>query len=713
MQRGGRFAVAMAVVALTGACSSNTRSATTTTSAVKVDVPTAKPISTDQAAVLATVAKDGSCDELDATHCLLPFPSSRFQTPDTTTATKVRVHLPSGQLPNTSGKTLDVAEWNKNDGFSPGTPMLFSAADIDLVASKATPIGDIGQSLTDASATVLLDDTTGKRLAHWVEIDSNAPAGKQLVIIRPAAALPEGHRVIIGVRHLVDHAGTAIAPSVAFAAYRDNLTTALPGVESRRPEMEGIFAKLGAVGVTRSSLYLAWDFTVASEQSLATPMLTMRDDAFHRLGDAAPKYTADPVITTDLPTGTARRLTGTFSVPLYLTDSGKSGSRLHLDATTGLPTYVGTDYQANFTCQIPQVALDAAGGKAARPVVYGHGLLGSAGEAENGQVAKIASTNNMVYCATNWIGMSEDDVGNAAKILGDLSYFPSLPERSLQGILDALFLGRLMLRPDGLAKDPAFQNASGTTILDTTEVYFDGNSQGGIMGGAATAVAPDWHRAVLGVPGMDYALLLSRSVDFNEYLAVLRGAYPDPIEQQLIYPILNMLWDRAETNGYAQHLTANPYPGTKEHQVVLDVAFGDHQVSQYAAEMEARTIGAKLRTPALANGRAPDAKPFYGLEPITSFPYSGAALVYHDSGSLAPPPGNVTPQLSPGYLAECSKLSKDQVEHSIPCHDPHEDPRRAPDTIKQKDLFFRPDGKINDTCDAKPCQSPPRFQLDY
>ena len=37
------------------------------------------------------------------------------------------------------------------------------------------------------------------------------------------------------------------------------------------------------------------------------------------------------------------------------------------------------------------------------------------------------------------------------------------------------------------------------------------------MGGALTALAPDFNRAVLGVPGMNYSTLLRRSVDFDMY----------------------------------------------------------------------------------------------------------------------------------------------------------------------------------------------------
>ena len=56
-------------------------------------------------------------------------------------------------------------------------------------------------------------------------------------------------------------------------------------------------------------------------------------------------------------------------------------------------------------------------------------------------------------------------------------------------------------------------------MIDTTRLFYDGNSQGGIMGGGLTAVAPDFDRAVLGVPGMNYSTLLQRSVDFDTYAA--------------------------------------------------------------------------------------------------------------------------------------------------------------------------------------------------
>ena len=45
---------------------------------------------------------------------------------------------------------------------------------------------------------------------------------------------------------------------------------------------------------------------------------------------------------------------------------------------------------------------------------------------------------------------------------------------------------------------------------------------------------------------------------------VSTAAYPDPIDQQFDFSLIQMLWDRGEGAGYAQHLTDDPLPGTPE-----------------------------------------------------------------------------------------------------------------------------------------------------
>ena len=514
---------ALVVAALVAASCSDDRTAAPDPTAPPP--PPATPIAATDQTALDGLGIDGRCDELDATRCLLPFPSDRYTEPDPGTPTGVRVELPGGQLANTSGVTLQVEPWRSLDGFSPGTPMLTLLGDVDLTASGAPPIGDIARSLDPGSATVVVDLTTGERLAHWAELDARAPAGQQLLIIRAAAPLPEGHRIGVAVRNLVDRSGRPVEPGVAFRAYRDALSTSTPAVEERRGRMEELFAGLALAGVDRSGLQQAWGFPVASAEALAGRMLHIRDDAFDRLGDNPPEFTVDFVGGTDLPPGIGRRVVGRFDVPLYLTGDGSTGSVFQL-GPDGLPVTGGATYPARFTCQIPARALE--GGDPAEPVVYGHGLLGSATEANGTSVAAVAVANDDVYCATDWIGMSEQDFPTAVEILGDISNFPKLADRVQQGILNTLFLGRLLARPDGFAADPAFRTATGTPVFRTGEVFYDGNSQGGIIGAAATAVAQDWTKAVLGVPGMNYSLLLNRSTDFDLYSTFLRQAYPRP-----------------------------------------------------------------------------------------------------------------------------------------------------------------------------------------
>src|SRR5690606_23969342 len=107
-----------------------------------------------------------------------------------------------------------------------------------------------------------------------------------------------------------------------------------------------------------------------------------------------------------------------------------------------------------------------------------------------------------------WAGMSDVDIPNAVASLGDFSNFRTMIDRLQQGLLNQIVLGRLMMHPDGLAALPEFQRADGTPLIETGHLDYDGNSQGGIMGLALIAVSPDIDRAVLGVPGMNYSLLL-------------------------------------------------------------------------------------------------------------------------------------------------------------------------------------------------------------
>jgi hypothetical protein len=230
--------------------------------------------------------------------------------------------------------------------------------------------------------------------------------------------------------------------------------------------------------------------------------------------------------------------------------------------------------------------------------------------------------------------MSREDIPNAVTILNDLSRMATLADRGQQGMLNFLYLGRAMIHPDGFSSDPAFQ-LGGEPVIDTRRLHFVGGSQGGIMGGGLTPFAPDFTRAYLGVPGMNYSTLLTRSVDFDSYSVVMYNSYPSQIERPLLFSLVQILWDRAEANGYAHHMVRDRYPDTPRHRVLLHEAFGDHQVANVTTEVEARTIRARVRRPMVDPGRSRDRMPWYGIPRIAKFPFSGrAALVVGEIGPL-------------------------------------------------------------------------------
>jgi hypothetical protein len=702
------------------------------------------------------------CDALDAALCLLPFPNDYFTKADPATATGRRIDFLPVEMPRSlAGKPIDPTEWNRNDGFSPGSMVLTFVPGLDLWQTWGTAtlggrdpsdhsspndprdhLADI-ERYADADAPMLIvDETSGKRWPFWSELDMNAstPADGRLLILRPAVNFTEGHTYIVALRNLKDAGGSTIPASPQFAAYRDGAPAPdLTFDESRREHIQELIAVLqNAEGTSfdASELYLTWDFTVASVANLTERALHIRDDAFAKLGDAnladrivtgaAPDYSITSAAEVTNDTTKYRQVEGTIRVPNYLTTppqpEGVEAIPIPQNENTedytdylpvdelpvqvipggrfvygldGLPMQnpVQSTIDVPFSCTIPAGATTSP----AHPTLYGHGLLGSRSESSGSSTTRDRAENFMP-CAVNWMGMAEYDFVNAINTLADPSNMPSIIDRAQQGFLNFLYLGRALIHEDGLAQDPAFR-LNGEPLFHSGELFYDGNSQGGIMGGALTALAPDFTRATLGVPGMNYSTLLNRSVDWEgplfdpddpdipSYSSVLYTMFPNKQEQQLVMALIQMIWDRGEGNGYAAHMTTDPLKNTPAHQVLMHVALGDFQVTNFAAEVEARTIGARVLQTALAPGRHWSVDPLYGMVPFdvsgsAIVPWAGSAIVYWDAGNLLPPNANVPPL-------------------EVPPGDPHSKPRKNVNAAHQKTQFYLT-GFIEDVMNGGP-----------
>lgn len=655
------------------------------------------------------------CDPRDHAACLLPFPNDRFTVADPSTPTGRRVNIsPLATPQNVEGKPIDPTELNRNDGWSPGQPILTSVPGLDLGKTGAAGTTDVGASLRDDAPIVLLDAATGQRHPYWAEMDSNPTDGEQpLLIVRPAVNFTDGHRYVIGLRDLRTSSGARIPAGTVFAGDQAAAQSQLDSRKAHGSTVarakrwdDPVFGPLARAGVAPRDLFLAWTFTVASTRNTTGRMLHIRDDAFAPLGaDGAPAFTVDKV-QDGYSSRVSRRVTGRFSVPNYLNvpvnakdpvlgaDPALPGTRFNYLPGDDLPDRNGT-FTATYTCDIPTSAVanfadPAASATPGRGSIYGHGLLGGQGEVGAGNVQKMGAENDIVFCATDWYGMATGDLAAVATMLHDMSNFPTLPDRVQQGMLAQLFLARLLKSTHGFASDAAFQK-NGTPVVQTGAVYYDGNSQGGIIGGALMAVATDITRGALGVPGMNYSTLLDRSTDFSTYESVLNASYPSETDREILFGLVQPLWDRAEANGYAAHITHHPLPGTPSHAVLMHVAYGDHQVANVSAEVEARTIGAATNPGFLAPGRHWAVQPGWGIPRIGAFPYDGSVFEYWDSGTAAPPNGNVPAVNGPGLAG----------------HDPHEDPRATYAARVQKNAFLQPHGLVVDVCGGGPCYARP------
>ena len=265
---------------------------------------------------------------------------------------------------------------------------------------------------------------------------------------------------------------------------------------------------------------------------------------------------------------------------------------------------------------------------------YGHGLFGGRDEVDAGYLSKIANENGWILIAADWAGMAQYDVPMALRIMAArFDEFASMPQRTVQGYAYDAMLMRLM-GTKAMSELPAFKTASGKKLLSPehfsqgaqasadalssgniylagplTAAYY-GNSQGSVVGCGYCAYQRDIRRCVCGVPGSPFALLLSRSSDFDTYDAALKLQLTHAQDIRLAITLMQVLWDQGESGGWMEEMAPK--------QVLLQAGIGDAQVTNLAAEIMARAYGASTVEP--------QTRAVYGV-PQRSAPFQGSALV--------------------------------------------------------------------------------------
>jgi hypothetical protein len=609
-------------------------------------------------------------------YCGFPFPSNVYTLEDSTTVTGRRVRFGEKML-----RGNDSTPWDYSDGFSAGTPIM-----TQLTGATGKELGgalNIEQSLSPSSPTMLLDAETGELVPHFAEIDAQArTADERATIIRPAVRLRDDARYIVAFRSLSNEADELIEASPEFAALRDGTPGEDESIEARRALYEDIFSKIEQQGWSRREVQIAWDFNTASDANNTRWLLHMRDTAFDLIeNDRGFKYTIESIESdTDDgaidPTNIAFRVFGTFKVPLFMS-SEEPGSLLLLDEDEMPIVNSQTPWtEVPFEVLIPQSAKDAPA-----PIIeYGHGLFGEKDQIESSHFRSFMNQYNYIFVGTDLQGMSSRDVDAVIAALGSgkFSEVQTMWDRLHQGFLNHLVLLRMM-------KTVFSQDEMLGQYVKGDEAYYHGISQGGIMGSVILAATDDVNRGALGVMGMPYSLLVFRSVDFDQFLTLIRLFYPDRRTNQLLLGMGQMPWDRVEPMGWAHHVTDNPVGGVNTKEVLMRAAIADHQVTTLGAHILARTMKAPLLDSGLQD--AGIRYDIWGLDKVEATE-SGSFYIELDFGLPGEPACNVPMPL---------------------CNDPHERPRRLESSRIQLDEFLQ-NGTGTNHCEMIEVQPDPPNQ---
>src|SRR4051812_41223146 len=133
------------------------------------------------------------CDNLDPAVCLQPFPNNFFTKPSTKTDTGLKVNFALTDMPrNAAGKPIQPGQWNRNDGFSPGSLITTLVPGLDLAKTH----GHRRHRRADAGAQPHLD-RDGLARVERIRPQPDRAAGTQLPRgphLHRRAAQPQGQQ---------------------------------------------------------------------------------------------------------------------------------------------------------------------------------------------------------------------------------------------------------------------------------------------------------------------------------------------------------------------------------------------------------------------------------------------------------------------------------------------------------------------------------------
>jgi len=575
-----------------------------------------------------SVSGTSYCDNTNPDHCLLPFPSAAFLTSDSQSLTGFRVDIQGEAIPDSaSAPSNEFHMINSRDGHSPASQIFTTFSSLPDVSNLASQ-EDVSASVETGHGSVLLNMDTGEITQHWIEISSRTQDGEPtLVHLRSLRGLEHNTQYAVAFRGLIDSDGIQVEPFISFKALRDGVLTDSNQIEESRPGYESMFSALSEVGFERSSLQSAWWFHTASTESLTDNLISMRNDASQRLGDAG---LGCNVTSVDENYGddnsTLRRISGTITTPHYLESTYPPTAMTRDDV--GNPKFNFMN-EVIFTLTIPMSS--AENSQPAPLVVLGHGFLGD-GEGMVSGFRGWANQSGVATIGTDFKGWSSDGDFDAVTFgLMNVNYLQHQSERLQQSVINHLAMIRTI---KGVCSDlPEFYH-NGTNLVDTSDVDYMGVSLGGIRGPSMLSLIPEMDRGVLWVAGSSFSFIAERSTQYTQFEGLFSSslAYESTMDRSILIALMQSMWDTTEPETYLPFREGGLEGELHPYEILYLVSINDAQVTTLSADRASRTSG----IPVLSNStHHPE-----GLD-VVEASESSSAIVYFDGKFPEVPSGNI------------------------------------------------------------------------
>jgi hypothetical protein len=258
-------------------------------------------------------------------------------------------------------------------------------------------------------------------------------------------------------------------------------------------------------------------------------------------------------------------------------------------------------------------------------VVFGHGVFGRgeeylAGDLGARTLQPLAEELGVVLVATDWIGLSGDDLSLlVSQVVPNINRITLVTDRLLQSLANNLALTELATGE--IARDPMVRFGA-PSLVDPARVYYYGVSLGGIQGSSLFSVSRHISRAVVSVPGASWSNILPRSTVYGPIKTFVDMRYPDPLLQAQFLGLLQVRFDHTDGVNLTTLAFRAPLPDApRDRRIILQEAIGDCQVPNLTTRILARAFGARQLVPAV--------EPTFGLMPVTSLDGPGAVLAQY------------------------------------------------------------------------------------